>query len=166
MHCNSLKTIAPTKKRRCTDRSTFLARIIHELCPRSEPLRWRRKLVLGLESWVSGLNSTRDSKRETRNSFLCPLASFRFLVSKRRASFLQLARIIHGRGELATQCSVRGSKPRRERTREYTGAPTCSSLPQFAFRSMASVTKVFAARPKVQLYWTRSERLASSDEIS
>ena len=60
------------------------------------------------------------------------------------------------RGKLATQCSVRGSKPRRERTREYTGAPTRSSLPQFAFPSMVAITKVLAVRLKVQLYWTRS----------
>jgi hypothetical protein len=53
---------------------------------------------------------------------------------------------------LATQCSVRGSKPRRERTREYRGAPTCSCPQRFAFRSMAAVIEVFAVRLKVQLY--------------
>jgi hypothetical protein len=62
---------------------------------------------------------------------------------------------------------------------EYTRAPTCSSSPRFAFRSMAAVIKVFAVRLKVQLYWPpfdftqggehvepRSERLVSLDEIS
>ena len=89
------------------------------------------------------------------------------------------SRTIQCRAKLATQCSVRGSKPRRRADTGVHRAPTCSSLPRFAFRSMAPVTRVFAVRIKVQLYRPpfdptqggehvepRSKRLVSLNEIS